>query len=40
MLFPLTSAFGETYTIDVDFSIGKTWGDMEEVEWQDYFEME
>jgi len=35
MLIPLQHE-GHEFTIDVDFSIGKSWGEMEEVEWQDY----
>lgn len=35
MLMPLTHN-EETFTIDVDFSVGDNWGEMEEIEWQDY----
>ncbi len=31
MLFPLTSSYQEEYTIDVDFSIGPSWGELEEI---------
>jgi DNA polymerase I-like protein with 3'-5' exonuclease and polymerase domains len=39
MLVPLTCN-GMTFMIDVDFSIGDTWGDMEEVEYTDYVKEE
>jgi len=35
MLTPLTCR-GTEFTIDVDFSIGKSWGKMQDVEYQDY----
>ena len=35
MLMPLKFK-NEVFTIDVDFSIGKSWGKMKDIEWQDY----
>lgn len=35
MLMPLAYK-GKEFTIDVDFSIGDSWGDMSDIEWQDY----
>lgn len=35
MLMPLKHK-DETFTIDVDFSCGKSWGELEDLEWQDY----
>jgi uracil-DNA glycosylase family 4 len=35
MTMPITSGI-DTFFIDVDFAIGKSWGDMQEVEWHDY----
>jgi DNA polymerase I-like protein with 3'-5' exonuclease and polymerase domains len=32
MLRPLTSSLGEEYMIDVDFSVGASWGEMEEID--------
>lgn len=32
MMRPLTSSLGEEYMIDVDFSVGKSWGDMEDID--------
>jgi len=31
MLYPLTSSYGEEYTIDIDFGIGDSWGELEDV---------
>lgn len=33
MLIPLQSPYGEEYTIDVDFSVGPSWGEMEDYSW-------
>lgn len=32
MMRPLTSSLGEEYMIDIDFSVGPSWGDMEEID--------
>ena len=31
MLMPLTSPYGESFIIDVDFAVGPSWGDLEEI---------
>jgi hypothetical protein len=33
MIMPLYTDQGEEFTIDVDFSVGETWGEMETVDW-------
>jgi hypothetical protein len=33
MIMPLYTDQGEEFTIDVDFSVGETWGEMETVSW-------
>lgn len=36
MLYPLTSSYGEEYTIDIDFAIGDSWGELETVMDESY----
>jgi len=36
MLFPITSSYGEEYTIDVDFSVGDSWGEMDTIMDESY----
>ena len=33
MLIPLHTPQGEEFTIDVDFSVGETWGEMSSIDW-------